>query len=324
MNASQDQANQRLDIRSIREAASRIHPYAHRTAVMTCESLNRFTGKNIFLKCEHLQRVGAFKFRGACNAVFSLNDEEARHGVVAHSSGNHAQALALAARIRKIPAYIVMPDNAPKVKKAAVAGYGAEITFCEPTLAARESTQQLVIDRTGATVVHPYDDPAVIAGQATAAAEMIDDVGDFDLILAPVGGGGLLAGTALSAKLMSKKTRVIGVEPAMADDAARSFAAGHIIPSNNPNTVADGLLTSLGHLNFPIIRECVDDILTVSEDSIIAAMRFMWERSKQLIEPSAAVPIAALLEGKLAHVQGRIGVILSGGNTDLDSLPWMR
>ncbi|MEY3901021.1 MAG: hypothetical protein RL189_327 [Pseudomonadota bacterium] len=316
-------AQHRLDIHSIREAASRIQLYAHRTAVMTCESLNRVTGKNIFLKCEHLQRVGAFKFRGACNAVFSLNNEEALRGVVAHSSGNHAQALALAARIRKIPAYIVMPDNAPKVKKAAVAGYGAEITFCESTLAARESSQQSVIERTGATVVHPYDDPAVIAGQATAAAEMIEDVGDFDLILAPVGGGGLLAGTALSAKLMSKKTRVIGVEPAMADDAARSFAAGHIIPSHNPKTIADGLLTSLGQINFPIIRECVDDVLTVSEESIITAMRFMWERSKQLIEPSAAVPIAALLEGKLAHVQGKIGVILSGGNTDLDSLPWM-
>lgn len=291
---------------------------------MTCDSLNRITGKNIFLKCEHLQRVGAFKFRGACNAVFSLSDEEALRGVVAHSSGNHAQALALAARIRKIPAYIVMPDNAPKVKKSAVASYGAEITICESNLAARESTQQSVIERTGATVVHPYDDPAVIAGQATAAAEMIEDVGDFDLILAPVGGGGLLAGTALSAKLMSKKTRVIGVEPAMADDAARSFAAGHIIPSKNPMTIADGLLTSLGELNFPIIRECVDDILTVSEESIITAMRFIWERSKQLIEPSAAVPIAALLDGKLSHVRGRIGVILSGGNTDLDSLPWIR
>lgn len=314
----------RPDIHTIREAAVRIRPYAHRTAAITCDSLNRETGKNIFLKCEHLQKVGAFKFRGACNAVFSLSDEEARRGVVAHSSGNHAQALALAARIRNIPAYIIMPDNAPKVKKAAVAGYGAEITFCEPTLAARESTQQSVIDRTGATVVHPYDDPAVIAGQATAAAELMEDVGDFDVILAPVGGGGLLAGTALSAKLMSKKTRVIGVEPAMADDAARSFAAGHIIPSQNPMTIADGLLTSLGQLNFPIIRECVDDILTVSEESIIRAMRFVWERGKQLIEPSAAVPVAALLDGKLSHVNGRIGVILSGGNTDLDSLPWIR
>jgi threonine dehydratase len=306
----------------ILQAAERIRPYAHRTPVVTCASLDQDTGAQIFLKCENFQKVGAFKFRGACNAVFSLSDEEARRGVVAHSSGNHAQALALAARLRGIPAYVVMPDNAPSVKKAAVAGYGGIITFCQPTLAAREATQAQVIAATGATEVHPYNNELVIAGQGTAALELLSEVPELDVILAPVGGGGLLSGTALAAAGMSPCTRVLAAEPERADDAFRSLAAGWIIPSDNPQTIADGLLTSLGELTFPIIQQHVEGIWTVSEAAIISAMRFVWERAKIVIEPSAAVSVAAVREGKVKLAGMRIGVILSGGNVDLDRLPW--
>jgi threonine dehydratase len=306
----------------LRNASKRIKPFIHRTPVVSSSALNARTGLDIVLKCENLQKVGAFKFRGACNAVFSLTDEQARYGVVAHSSGNHAQALALAARIRGIPAYIVMPENAPSVKKAAVADYGGIITFCTPTLSARETTQAEIVARTGACIIHPYDDDRIIAGQATAALELIDDCPDLDVILAPVGGGGLLSGTALAAAFASEKTKVIGVEPENADDAFRSFHAGSIIPSMSPLTIADGLLTSLGERNFPLIREYVDSILCISEQSIISATRFIWERCKLVIEPSAAVPVAALLDGKLNPSFRKIGVILSGGNVDLDSLPW--
>lgn len=311
-----------ITLADIRQAAERIRPYAHRTPVMTCESLNQKLGVQLFLKCENLQKVGAFKFRGACNAVFALSEAEAERGVVAHSSGNHAQALALAARLRGIPAYIVMPSNAPAVKKAAVAGYGGQITFCEPTLAARETTQAQVVAATGATVVHPYNNRQVITGQGTAALELLAAVPDLDAILAPVGGGGLLSGTAIAATELSPQIRVIAAEPAGADDAFRSLAAGMILPAVTPKTIADGLLTSLGDLTFPIIQQRVEQIVTVSEAAIVDAMKFIWERTKLLVEPSAAVPVAALWEQKIDLTGQRVGVILSGGNVDLDRLPW--
>lgn len=306
----------------IRAAAERIRPYAHRTPVMTCESLNQRLGAQLFLKCENLQKVGAFKFRGACNAVFGLSDAEAARGVATHSSGNHAQALALAARLRGIPAYIVMPSNAPAVKKAAVAGYGGQITLCEPTLAAREATLDQVVAATGATVVHPYNNRAVITGQGTAALELLADVPDLAVIMTPVGGGGLLSGTAIAATELSPRIRVIAAEPAGADDAFRSLAAGAIQPSVNPKTIADGLLTALGDLTFPIIQQRVAQIVTVSEDAIIAAMKFVWERTKLIVEPSAVVPLAALWEEKIDLRGQRVGIIVSGGNVDLARLPW--
>jgi threonine dehydratase len=306
----------------IRQAAARIAPYAHRTPVATCTALNNRTGAQVFLKCENLQRVGAFKFRGACNAVFSLSSEEAKAGVATHSSGNHAQALALAAGLRGIPAFIVMPNNAPAVKKAAVASYGGQITFCEPTLAAREVTLAKIVGQTGAAIVHPYDDYRVISGQGTAALELVEEIADLDLVIAPVGGGGLLSGTAIAATGLSAKIRTIAAEPELADDACRSLQAGRIIPSVNPQTIADGLLTSLGDLTFPIIQKQVEQIITVSEAAIIEAMRFTWERTKLIIEPSAAVPIGMLLESKISFEGLRIGIIISGGNVDLDHLPW--
>lgn len=306
----------------IRQAAERIRPYAHRTPVLNCTSLDQRVGAQVFMKCENLQKVGAFKFRGACNAVFSLTDEEAMRGVATHSSGNHAQALALAARLRGVPAYIVMPENAPAVKKAAVAGYGGQITFCEPTLQARETTTKQIARETGATVIHPYNDARVIAGQGTAALELLEEISDLDVVIAPVGGGGLLSGTAIAARGINPGIRVIGAEPEMADDAYRSLRAGHILPSENPQTVADGLLTSLGDLTFPIIQQHVEQIVTVSEAGIMAAMKFIWERAKIIIEPSAAVPIALLWEHKIDLGGLRVGVILSGGNVDLDRLPW--
>ncbi len=309
-------------IEEIRQAAERIRPYAHRTPVLTCASLDRQVGAQVFLKCENLQKVGAFKFRGACNAVFSLSETDVVRGVVTHSSGNHAQALALAAKLREIPAYIVMPRTAPAVKKAAVAGYGGEITFCEPTLEARESKQAQVMAETGATPVHPYNNYQVIAGQGTATLELLQDIPDLDAILAPVGGGGLLSGTAIAATELSSHIRVIGAEPEGADDAFRSLAAGKILPSVKPKTIADGLMTSLGDLTFPIIQKRVEQIVTVSEEAIIEAMKFVWERAKIVIEPSAAVPVGALWQRKIDLTGLRVGVILSGGNVDLNILPW--
>lgn len=305
------------------EAAHRIvAQYAHHTPVLTSQSINKITGGNLFFKCENFQKVGAFKFRGACNAVFSLSEEDAQKGVATHSSGNHAAALALAARMRGIAAHIVMPDNSPEIKKKAVAGYGAKITFCEPTLQARETTLAKIVAETGATEIHPYNNFHVIAGQGTAAKELIEDFGEFDMIIAPVGGGGLLAGTALSAKFLSPQCKVIAAEPLGADDAFRSFQAKKIIPSVNPKTIADGLLTSLGERNFAIISEKVDDIVTVSEEKIVEAMRMIWERMKIIIEPSSAVPLAAILEGKIDIQNKKTGIILSGGNLDLGRLPF--
>ncbi|MEW6285573.1 MAG: pyridoxal-phosphate dependent enzyme [Chloroflexota bacterium] len=311
-----------VTLHDVQQAAERIRPFAHRTPILTSESLNQRAGAQVFLKCENMQKVGAFKFRGACNAVFSLSEEEAAHGVVTHSSGNHAQALALAARLRGIPAYIVMPDNAPQVKKDAVAGYGGQITFCKPTLEARESTMERIRLETGATVVHPYDNERVIAGQGTAALELLTEVPDLDVVIAPVGGGGLLSGTSIAAKGLKPGIRVIAAEPEMADDAYRSMKEGKIIPSVNPKTIADGLLTSLGALTFPIIHQNVEQIVTVSERGIIEAMRFVWERVKIVIEPSAAVAVGVLWERKVDLSGLKVGVILSGGNVDLNKLPW--
>lgn len=313
-----------LSREQLHEAAERIRPFVHRTPVLTCGTIDRLLGARFFFKCENFQKVGAFKYRGATNAVRSLDDMLAARGVATHSSGNHAAALALAAALRGIPAHIVMPDNAPAIKKAAVAGYGARITFCAPTLAAREETLAAVIADSGATEVHPYNDVRIIAGQATAARELFEDVPDLDVVMTPVGGGGLLSGTALSAHYLSPGTAVIAAEPAGADDAYRSFHAGHIIPSVHPRTIADGLLTSLGDNTFAVIRDHVRDILVVDDAHIIEAMRLVWERMKIVIEPSAAVPLAALLAGAMDCAGKRIGIIFSGGNCDLEQLPWMK
>ena len=306
----------------IQEAAARIAGRVHRTPVLTCATLDRMAGAQLFFKCENLQKVGAFKMRGATNAVFALSDAEAARGVATHSSGNHAQALALAARLRGVPAYVVMPRTAPAVKKAAVADYGAEIISCEPTLAAREATVNEVIARTGAALVHPYDNERIIAGQGTAALELLTDYPDLDIVMAPVGGGGLLSGTALATAHLAPRAVVIAAEPAGADDACRSLAAGHIIPSEHPDTVADGLLTSLGQRNFPIIQRHVSEIWTVDDPAIIAAMRLVWERMKIIIEPSSAVCLAAVLARPQQVAGRRIGIIISGGNVDLGKLPW--
>jgi len=306
----------------IKKAHERIRPFIHQTPVLTSKSINQIVSAELFFKCENLQKVGAFKFRGACNSVFSLTPEEAKNGVCTHSSGNHAAALALAARMRVIPAYIVMPENAPEIKKKAVAGYGAQITFCEPTLAARESTLKHVAEKTGAIEIHPYNNFNVICGQGTAAKEMIEEIGQPDIVMAPVGGGGLLSGTAISAKAMLPKVKVIAAEPAGADDAFRSFYSKILQPSIAPRTIADGLLTSLGSITYPIILNNVDEIVTVSEESIVAAMRMIWERMKIIIEPSSAVPLAAILENKIDIRGKKGGIILSGGNVDLGKLPF--
>jgi threonine dehydratase len=305
---------------SIREAHARIRDKVHRTPVMTSEVLDRIAGSRLYFKCENLQKAGAFKARGATNAVFLLTDEEAARGVVTHSSGNHAAALARAAALRGIPAYIVMPNNSPLAKQAAVRRYGGDIVLCEPTLAAREATARQVMERTGAAFIHPYDDLRVMAGQGTTAIELLEEVPHLDVILCPVGGGGQLSGIAVAAKDIKPDVRVIGVEPAGADDAARSLKAREILPMVNPRTIADGLKTSLGERPFTVIIRLVDDIVTVSEDSIVQAMRQILEVMKLLVEPSGAVPYAAILEKKVSGKD--IGIILSGGNLDLDRLPW--
>lgn len=310
----------------LQQARQRILPHAHRTPVFTSRFINERAGASVFFKCENFQRVGAFKFRGACNAVMSLSDEEASRGVATHSSGNHAQALALAARLRKIPAYVVMPHGSPAVKRAAVEGYGAQIHFCEPTLSARETTLQSIVSQTGAHFVHPYNDARVIAGQGTAALELLEEIPNLCTITAPVGGGGLISGCALAANAHNgnseKKVRVFGVEPEAADDARRSLLEGRIVPSGDPKTIADGLRTSLGPLTFAIAQQHVSEIVSVSEEQIISAMHFIWERMKIIIEPSSAVPVAALFAGKIKG--DRIGVIVSGGNIDLTALPFAR
>jgi threonine dehydratase len=308
----------------ILQAAGRIRPYVNRTPVINSSTLNRMTGAELFFKCENFQKVGAFKARGATNAVFSLEESQTGHGVATHSSGNHAQALSWAASLRNLPAYIVMPENSSPVKISAVKDYGGIITLCKPTLAAREETLEEVIAATGAIEIHPYNNLSIIAGQATAAAELFEDIQDLDILLAPVGGGGLLSGTALSAHYFSPKTKVIAAEPEQANDAWLSFTQKKFVPSLHSNTIADGLRTSLGSFTFPIILEHVEGIITVSEEAIIRTMRLVWERMKILIETSSAVAVAALMDGKLDVKGKKVGVILSGGNVDLDHLPWIK
>lgn len=310
------------DFNDVLDAKLRIEPFIHHTPVFTSKAIDEITGNQLFFKCENFQRAGAFKFRGASNSVFALNDEDSKRGVATHSSGNHAQALALAAKIRGIPAYVVMPKNSKKVKIDAVLGYGAEVVFCEPTLSAREETLQKVVQRTNAFFIHPYNYPDVIAGQGTAVLELINQTPDLDYVIAPVGGGGLLSGTLISVSAVSPKTKVIAAEPEGADDAKKSLEAGEIVPSVNPNTIADGLLTSLGSITFDIIKKSVYDIITVSDEAIIRAMRLIWERMKIIVEPSSAITLGLLLEEKVNLKNIRIGLILSGGNVDLDHLPW--
>ena len=306
----------------IHDAHHRIRPYIHHTPVMSNKSINKLVGAELLFKCENMQKVGAFKARGATNAVLSLPEELRANGVATHSSGNHAQALSWAASLVGADAFIVMPSNSSRVKIEAVRDYGGKITFCEPTLSSRETTLKKVIDKTGATEIHPYDDLRIIAGQATAALELIEERVAIDMVMAPVGGGGLLSGTALSCHYFSPDTQVIGAEPKQADDAFRSFTERKFIPSVNPDTIADGLRTSLGKLTFPIILNHVSRIYTVKEATIITAMRLIWERMKILVEPSSAVPLAVFLEEHEELKGKRIGIILSGGNADLDALPW--
>ena len=312
-----------LDLASIRAAHERIRPHIYRTPVLTNARLNAACGGKLFFKCENLQKVGAFKARGALNAVFSLAEVEALRGVATHSSGNHAAALARAAKLRGIPAHIVMPSNSAKPKVRTVEGYGGKITFCEPTQAAREEACERVLEQTLATMIHPFEDERVMAGQGTATLELLDDVPDLDYVLCPVGGGGLLCGTAVAAKALRPQIKVVATEPAGADDAARSFRAGQRQPLTKVETIADGLRTSVGEPNFKIMRDTVDDVVTVSEAGIIAAMRIIWEAVKIVVEPSAAVPYAAIMERRLDVSGRRVGIILTGGNVDLDSIPWI-
>jgi threonine dehydratase len=312
-----------LTLAHIREAHARIRPFVHRTPVMTSASLDALLEARLFFKCENFQKVGAFKARGAHNAILLLTEDEARCGVVTHSSGNHGAAVALAARTRGIPAYVVMPSTSAEVKKQSVARYGAQVILCEPTLAARESTAARIMAESGARFVHPYNDLRVMAGQGTMALELLEDVPDLDVLLCPVGGGGQLSGVAVAAKGVRPSVRVIGAEPAAADDASRSFRGGVLLPAGDPQTIADGLRSSLGDLSFALIRRHVDDIVTASEEGIVRAMRLVWEVMKIIIEPSAAVPVAALLERSVSLTGQRVGIILSGGNVDMDRLPWL-
>jgi len=304
------------------DARERIKNQIKRTPIFTSSSINSILGCNLFFKCENFQKVGAFKFRGASNAVLSLEEKELKRGVATHSSGNHAAALALAAKMKNVPAYIVMPRTAPEIKKKAVEGYGAKIIFCEPTLKAREESLNKIIEETHATFIHPYDNYNVIAGQSTAAQEIFDELHDLDFIITPVGGGGLLSGTSLSTKYFSPKTKVIGAEPKNADDAFRSFNEKKICPSINPQTICDGLLTQLSEKTFEIISENVSEIITAKEESIIEAMKLIWERMKIIVEASSAVTLAIILENKERFSQKNIALILSGGNVDLTKLPF--
>ncbi len=319
--------NYAISISEIEDAVKRLTGVVHRTPIATCQQLDEVTGREVFIKCENLQKVGAFKYRGASNAVMQLNSEQASAGVVTHSSGNHAQALALAARQRNIPAWIVMPSNAPQIKQDAVADYGATIVLCEPTLEARETTAADIVAQQKATFIHPYNNAAVMAGQATVGIEILEQVTQLDAIVAPVGGGGLLAGITLAAKARNPSIRVYGAEPTGADDAWRSKQAGELIPQTGPDTIADGLLTSLGDLTWPVVRDLVDDIICVNDDEIATAMRLMLERAKLVVEPSGAVAYAAVCSAAFRDLPdqlslGRVGVIASGGNLNFNKLPW--
>jgi threonine dehydratase/serine racemase len=313
-------------IADVRDAARRISPYAHRTPLMTCATLDGLAGRRLYFKCENLQKVGAFKFRGACNAVMKLRDDVARAGVVTHSSGNHAQALALAARMRNIAAHIVMPKNSSAVKVRAVESYGAKVYLCEPTQAARESMAAHVVKQTGGTLIPPYNHPDVIAGQGTVALEMLKDEPALDAIIAPIGGGGLMSGVSVAARGIKAEIHLFAAEPKGADDAFRSMQSGQLQGQSKINTIADGLLTAMGDLTWPIVRDHVERVITVSDDQIIATMRLVWERMKLVIEPSAATSVAVALSDEFKSIEGlsRVGVVLSGGNVDLDDLPWTK
>ncbi len=307
----------------ILEAAERIKPYVHHTSVLTCDAIDKLIGANLYFKCENFQKVGAFKARGATNAVLSYDPYEIKLGVATHSSGNHAAALSRAAQIKHIPAYVVMPENSSKIKIAAVKTYGGKISFCKPTLEAREEMLKEVLEGTGALEIHPYNNYKIIAGQATAALELVQDFPNLNAVIAPVGGGGLLSGTALAVHYFSPSTKVIAAEPIGADDAYQSFYQKKMILSINPDTIADGLRTSLGSLTFPIIRRLVSDIITVNDQATLDAMKLVWERMKIIIEPSSAVALAMVIKHKQKFAGQRIGIILSGGNVDLMNLPWV-
>ena len=312
-----------VDFSDVQAAYSRLEGTVNRTPVVSSPRIDELAGRSVFLKCENLQHVGAFKFRGASNAIEILGGS-AERGVCTHSSGNHAQALALAAKRRGIPAYIVMPSNAPMVKVRGVQSHDAEITFCEPNLEARSKAAESIIERTGAAFVHPFDDPDVIAGQGTAMIEMIDDCADLDAIMAPIGGGGLLSGSCIATRELLPEARLFGAEPEGADDAARSLEAGHFVPQNSPNTICDGLLTSLGELTWPILRDHLEKVVTVSDDEVRTAMVLLHEEFQMIVEPSGAICLAAILKDEFQNLDGidRVGIILSGGNVDKDSLPF--
>ena len=311
-------------IDDVRAAARRIEGVGHRTPILTSQTLDEMAGRKLFFKCENFQKIGAFKLRGGWNAVSILSDEEAENGVCTHSSGNHAQAVAFSAQKRGIPSYIVMPNNVPDVKLDAVKGYGANITLCEPTLDARKSTLDEIADKTGARVVHPFNDPNVIAGQGTAALEMIEDLGHLDAMIAPIGGGGLMSGTCITTRSLLPEATLFGAEPAGADDAYLSLKEGKIIPQTNPDTICDGLLTSLGEYTWEILKDHLEAIYTVTDDEVINAMRLVWERMKIIIEPSCATPVAAVLKPEFKALEGleKIGIILTAGNIELSKLPF--
>jgi threonine dehydratase len=310
-------------ISDVRAAHTRISPWIHRTPVLTCETFDKMTGAALFFKCENFQKTGAFKARGAHNAVFSLSDKDAAAGVATHSSGNHGAALCFAAANRGIPATVVMPENSTQVKIDAVRNYGGHVVTCPPSNAARETTLNAIIDKNGAHFVHPYNDFDVIAGQGTCALELLEEVAELDAVIAPVGGGGLIGGSAICVAEISKHTAIFAAEPKNADDAFRSVKAGHIIEEDAPNTIADGLRTSLGSMTFPIINRYVTEIILISESQIVDAMRLIWQRMKIVVEPSSAVALAAIFAQPEIFRGKRVGVIFTGGNVDLNELPWM-
>ena len=311
-------------IEDVRSAAERIKRVGHRTPVLTSKTLDQLAGRKLFFKCENFQKVGAFKFRGGWNAVSMLSDDEAEKGVCTHSSGNHAQAVAYSAQKRGIPAYIVMPNNSPDVKLNAVKGYGANVTLCEPTLEARRTTLDGIAKKTGAAVIHPFNNPNVIAGQGTAALELIEEIKELDAVIAPIGGGGLMSGTCITTRSLLPKAKLFGAEPKGADDAYRSLKEGRMLPQENPNTICDGLLTSMGENTWNILKDHLNDIYTVSDDEVIKAMKLIWERMKIIIEPSCATPVAVVMSPEFKQLEGieKIGIILTGGNIDLSKLPF--
>ena len=311
-------------IDDVRAAAGRIEGVGHRTPILTSKTLDRLAGRKLFFKCENFQKIGAFKFRGGWNAISMLSDKDAEKGVCTHSSGNHAQAVAYSAQKKGIPAYIVMPNNSPNVKLEAVKGYGANVTLCEPTLEARRTTLEEIAEKTGAAVIHPFNNPNVIAGQGTAALELIEDISELDAVIAPIGGGGLMSGTCITTRNLLPKAKLFGAEPKGADDAYRSLKEGKMLPQENPNTICDGLLTSMGENTWNILKDHLDAIYTVSDDEVIKAMKLIWERMKIIIEPSCATPVAVVMSPEFKQLEGieKIGIILTGGNIDLSKLPF--